>query len=96
MQQLSIKSAAKLMRKMRVSDGDVILVKQDTELSSDENMKTLMSSLKVIGFSATIVVVVDEFDHIKTLNEDGMNKFGWYRVEALKRFVGRGQQKSNG
>lgn len=96
MQSLSIKSAAKLMRKMRVKDGDVILVKKDTELSSEENMKTLMSSLKVIGFSATIVVVVDEFDHIKTINETDMNKFGWYRIEALKRFLGRGQQKANG
>ena len=81
---LSVRQAAKVMRKFRIEDGDVILVKNDTDLANEENMNALISGLKIIGHSHTIILVVDEFDNIKTVDETHMNEFGWYRIETLK------------
>ena len=87
MADLSIRTAAKLLRKFKVVDGDVLLVKSDSELSSDDNMRALASGLKIIEHANTIILLVDEFDDIKTVSETHMNKYGWYRIETLQKQV---------
>ena len=87
MADLSIRTAAKLLRKFKVVDGDVLLVKSDSELSSDDNMRALASGLKILEHANTIILIVDEFDDIKTVGEEHMNKYGWYRIETLQKQV---------
>ena len=93
MADLSRRMASKLLQKFKVNDGDVLLVKSNTELSTDDNMRALATGLKILGHAHTIILVVDEFDNIKTVDETTMAKYGWYRIETLKNQIMKAAKK---
>ena len=84
---LSIRQAAKLMKKFKIADGDVVLVKSNSDLSNDENMRALAGGIKIMGHTHTIILIVDEFDDIKSVPEENMNRYGWFRINTLRKII---------
>lgn len=68
----------KIIRKLNISPGDVLLIKQDSELATKENLNRLgeLFTEHYKGFNV-VFVVVENFDDLQKADEETMNKFGW-------------------
>ena len=82
--QFSLKQAGKLVRKMRINDGDVILLKPPMHPFKGGIIEALRRRKHTTG---TMVVLVEDFDDMKALNEQSMNKLGWYHLDHLRRLL---------
>lgn len=92
---LSIRQLAKVLRKLNVRDGDVLLVKSQTSLSSKEMVGEIIEGLKKLGHTRSLVMVVDDFNDISTMNETEMNKHGWYHMKTLLNMVNKGKKETD-
>ena len=81
------KLAHKMLRQLRIRNGDVILIKQSTELAIKGNMDVLAEALGKMGHTTTIMIVVEDFDNIKVIDELGMNKRGWFKARHLSKLI---------
>lgn len=75
------------LKKMRVSSGDVILLKQGTKLAEIESIEQMMELLKQSGRKDIVVIVVDDMEDIRSIPEREMSQHGWYRRERIQSLI---------
>ena len=69
------------LRSVKISDGEIILVKSQTMLSKENNLQDLSWALRERDLKKCIAIIVDDFDDLSVLTEDKMNELGWYRKD---------------
>lgn len=79
----SIRNIARTMRKMHIANGDVILVKMGTNFAKKEHIEDFVKAGGKMGLDKVVIMVVDELDDIRKLDEKEMNKYGWYKMDSL-------------
>ena len=100
---VSIKKAGKIIKKLRLHDNDVLVIKGGTVMAQKGNMDALATAVGQTGVRGVIVVVADDLDDIIQLPEDAMREHGWYKFDSaaaaiMERIVkdkknGKDQQK---
>lgn len=70
------------MRRLRIENGDIVLV-NGKELSSGE-INSLAMELSKTGRSDCIIISVSSLDAVQSLSEDQMKEFGWQKVSTEK------------
>lgn len=88
---LSRKQLANWARKMRIQP-DSILAFQSGAITK-EGIDSLAEIINKMGIRNVVILIVDDVNNMVSLNEDDMNKLGWFRVETLQRLVLREQMK---
>ena len=78
---LSVRQTNKVIRRLRLEDHDVILIKSGTEMAKNNNMDALAEAVGKTGVEGIIVVVVDSLNDVSTLNTNAMQKHGWYKFK---------------
>lgn len=86
---LSARQMARLLKKLPIRDGDVLLVKQ-SKFNEKEVMEALRQGVAKMNINGIYVIMVENFDDIKSLNVQEMNANGWYSVSQINRVVKRG------
>jgi hypothetical protein len=72
-----------ILSKMRIEKNSVLLVKHGSALSKLDVLEQIPVELEKIGVTDIVVMVVDDFSNIRLIPEREMNKYGWFRIEAL-------------
>lgn len=72
------------IRVHKVNDGDVILLKANTsEIASKQQVHDFANAIRAGGRHNCVLIALDDFDDLRVLNEEDMEKHGWVRkVEA--------------
>lgn len=71
--------ARDLLRTYQVADGDMILIKHGTPEAEKRVIDALARKLSASGRQKCIILSVESVEHIIVLNEEDMNKHGWFR-----------------
>lgn len=80
----SMRYIGKFVRKLKLFDGCVLVIKNGTPLTESENIDALGKMIEETSVKDVLILVVDELDQIAVLSENQMNTLGWYRVETLR------------
>ena len=86
---LSGKKVARYLRKLKIQDDSILLIKGHSPLADKGNMEALVEGLKVLGLKRVIVVMVDDINSIRVVSETDMNNAGWYHIKTLKGMLGK-------
>lgn len=86
MNDLSVRQMARLLKKISLRDNDIILVKND-KFEPQEILDALKRGIERINLTRVIVVMVEDFNDITTLNRQQMNSHGWYHVSQINRLT---------
>lgn len=78
---LSVRQMNKVVRRLRLKDNDVILVKEETEMAKKPNMDSLATAVGNTGVRGIIVIVVQSLNDISSLSTEQMQQHGWYKFE---------------
>jgi hypothetical protein len=78
---LSVRKASSIFRKLQVKNGNILLVKRSV-ISEGDDLDKLRSALGHLGLNA-LVLVVDDMDDVKSLDEGMMRKLGWIRMDSF-------------
>lgn len=79
---LTREEARRFVRVAQVLDGDVLAIKHGSRLATRDSIKALSRAFASTKRSRVIIVVVDDFDELSALDEEEMNKNGWFRKEV--------------
>ncbi len=77
-QPISVRHLKACMKRLHVTDNDVLAIKKDSVLATEEGIESLRRALASMGINV-LTVIVEDFSEIATLNETTMRKHGWYR-----------------
>lgn len=91
MNDLSVRQMARLLKKISLRDNDVILVRSD-KFDPQEILEALKKGIERINLTRVIVVMVEDFGDIESLNKQQMNSHGWYHVSQINRLTDRIQR----
>lgn len=83
----TLRDIVRAIKKLHVANGDILLVKKGTSLAQGDDLDSLLTAGKQMGLDNVLVVLVDDFDDLTVLNEQGMANHGWFRAGALKRVL---------
>lgn len=86
-EKITNRNLAKVARKLKINNGDVLLIKQGTSLANEEAITDISHAASKIGLEKCIIIVVDDFDSLKAINETDMNKMGWFRINTLRKLI---------
>lgn len=86
---LSVRQMARLLKKISLHDGDIVLVKQ-SKFDEKELAEALRRGVERLDIGGIYVIMVSDFDDIKTLNRQEMNNLGWWHVDQINKVVNRG------
>lgn len=84
---LSRRLLSKSIHKLGIKDGDVLAVRVGSTLAKQEIIDGLREAFGKYGFTHSIVIVVDDFGDLSALNEQEMNKHGWFKAPTLRRLI---------
>lgn len=70
---------AKMIRKLHLSDGDIVLIKRDSHLATKDMLEALGDEFEKNYKFRVLFVVVDDFDDISKADDDILRKAGWIR-----------------
>lgn len=85
---LSSRQMARLLRKLPIHDGDVVLVKH-SKFNEKDVMEGLRRAVETLDIGGIYVIMVDDFEDIKTFNRQEMNSHGWYHISQINRLTDR-------
>lgn len=79
----------KIVRKLRISSGDVVLVKGGTELAQYmfDNMNEVRDVFRRANIVNVLVIAAEDLDDIKALSEPEMAQHGWYRGSKISKLL---------
>lgn len=68
------------LRVHKVQDGDVILLKANTsEIASKQQVHDFANAIRAGGRHNCVLIALDDFNDLRVLNEEDMEKHGWVR-----------------
>ena len=76
---------AKFVRKIRLEPDTILAFTEGT--ITHEGLINLGDAIQEIGIGGIVLLVVSDIDKIDTLNEDDMNKIGWFKLPALEKIM---------
>lgn len=85
---LSVRQMARLLKKLPIRDGDIVLVKQ-SKFNEKEVMEALRRGVERLDIGGIYVIMVSNFDDIKTLNRQEMANHGWYHISDINKLTDR-------
>lgn len=74
----------KLAHKLRLSSDSMVLLKKGSAIAEPKVITDLVSTIEKTNLSNIILLVVDDFDDIRIMDERQMNAHGWFRIETLR------------
>lgn len=74
----------KMAHKLRLSSDSMILLRQGTAVADPKTINELVATIEKTDLSNIILLVVDDFDDIRIMDERQMNAHGWFRVDTLR------------
>ncbi len=77
-QTISVRHLKACMKRLHVTDNDVLAIKKDSVLATEEGTESMRRALASMGINV-LTVIVEDFSEIAALNETTMRKHGWYR-----------------
>lgn len=77
----------KMAHKLRLCSDSIILLKRGTEIAQKDTIDSLVDSIQHTNLSNIILIVVEDFDDIRIMDEKQMNVRGWFRLETLQNMV---------
>lgn len=77
---------SKLIKKFHVNNGDIIAIKHQSENANRAAMEFIADALEKMGVQA-LVIVVNDFEDLSVLNEQEMNKRGWYKMSSIAKIL---------
>jgi hypothetical protein len=72
---------------MHINNGDILAIKYQTENANKDAIDAITDALGKIGLDQCLVIVVNDFDDLTTLNETDMGRLGWYKFKILSRVM---------
>jgi len=70
----------KTIRALNVKDGDVILLKINTEgINDKKQVNAFANAIRAGGRPNCVLIALDNFDDLDVLNEEDMEKHGWIK-----------------
>lgn len=82
-----VREIIKAIKKLRIQDGDTILLRRGTEIAKVEHIDNLVKACEKAGMDKVLVIVVDDFSDLTILNEKAMAQHGWFRADLLRRLA---------
>ena len=86
-QVFSFRQINKFATKMHLRDGYVLVLKHGTSVAKTDFIDRLTNAITTAGHLNVIIVVVDSFDDLTVLDQETMNKMGWFRKEQLMKVL---------
>jgi hypothetical protein len=83
---INIKDMRRFIKKMRIMDKSIILIKPDTPLATKENVANMIDAMQAMGIRG--MVMVGDEDALREVDVKKMMELGWYRLSELKRMRG--------
>lgn len=65
---------------LRLKNGDVVLVKQNSPLATRQTVEALAEAFGRQGFNKSLVCIVENFTDLTALDETEMRALGWQRI----------------
>lgn len=67
------------IQKLTINNGDVLLIKKGSELAEQKNFDYFAKHLGKTGREKCLLIRVNNFNDMATLDEKNMNGIGWYK-----------------
>lgn len=77
----------KMAHKLRLCSDSIILLKRGTEIAQKDVIDSLVDSIQKTNLSNIILIVVEDFDDIRIMDEKQMNVRGWFKLETLQGMI---------
>lgn len=84
----SARQIARLLKKINLHDHDIIMLKSG-KFDEQDIMEMLRKGVESLGLKKVFVIVTDDFDDLKVLNQQEMNNLGWYNISQINRVTDR-------
>lgn len=84
----SRRQMSRLLKKITLKEGDIVLVKR-SKFNDAEILDALRKGVESLGISKVFAIIVDDFEDIKTINQQEMNAYGWYNIEQINKVTRR-------
>lgn len=69
----------KNIKRVRILDGDVILIKSGTPLATYQVVERLSTLMKMNGLQRYLIAIVDDWNDVRRFDEKDMEDMGWIR-----------------
>ncbi len=92
---VSNRQIERMVRKMSLRAGDVLLIKAGTEIAKIETITEIVSTCEKIVDGRVLVLVVDDFNDMTKTKETALNATGWFHIDALSRIVRAVKEKED-
>jgi hypothetical protein len=84
---LSIRQANKFIRRLRLKDNDIVILRHVAPLATPDNIDALSKAIGAAGIAGVTLVVIDDFDDLKVLDSRVMAKHGWIKIGDLAQTI---------
>jgi len=87
---LSVRTVAKMLKKLKVNQGDLLILKRSAFNADifNDMLSLIRKGIEYMNIKV-LVILVDDFDDIKAIGEKEMNTYGWYRLGSLLKLIGK-------
>jgi len=85
---LSVRQMARLLKKISLHEDDILLIRKD-KFGQEELLMQIKRGVEHLNLKRVLAIVVDEFEDIKSLNRQEMNKNGWYHIDQINKVTNR-------
>ncbi len=77
---------SRLLKKLSIKNGDILALKHQSENANKFAIDHIVAAFEQLKIDA-LVVVVDNFDDLTVLNEQEMNKRGWFHLDKIAKLI---------
>ena len=85
-QTLSVRQMSRLLKRIELHDNDVLLVKE-SKFQTEEVLEAIRRGVERLGLETVYVMVVKDFEDIRSFNRQEMNTHGWYHVSQINKIA---------
>lgn len=85
---LSVRQMARLLKRISLHEDDILLIRRD-KFSDNEVLNQLKVGIERLNLRRVLAIMVDEHEDISTLNQQDMNKNGWYHISQINKLTNR-------
>lgn len=78
-----------MVRNFKLKDRSVILIKEGSPLANENTLDDLRNTLSQTALKDIIIIVVDDFEAIKILDEYDMARHGWIKTANIGKIIKR-------
>ena len=91
MSDLSVRQITRLLKKISLHDGDIVVVKQ-SKFNEKDILEMLGKGVERLGLQSVFVIMVEDDMDIETLNRQEMKNHGWYHISEINKLTDRAKR----